>query len=176
MKIGGAGLLLLLTAILAAPVLSKRPSLPGQAGHLCVGDRAASLCLKNGWEVGTVAGAWDGSLLVATRTNPERVSQIDALYQEVLGRPADLEGLRTYAHALDQGWSVAEVREAIAESVEAEHRIRAIYREVLAREADHEGLTTYRDMLRKGWELREVRNALSDSDEARQRQSYNEII
>jgi hypothetical protein len=110
--------------------------------------------------------------------NPALVNQVELLYQDVLGRSADQEGLQTYANALEQGWSVKQVREAIAESDEAEHHIRTIYREVLAREVDYEGLITYREMLRKGWELREVRNAVSTSDEARQRQlsSANKII
>ncbi len=52
---------------------------------------------------------------------PRRV-EIDQIYREVLGRPADLDGLRTYQARFDEGWSLGQIRNDIANSAEARSR------------------------------------------------------
>ncbi|MGQ9866760.1 MAG: hypothetical protein ACUVSQ_10855 [Pseudanabaenaceae cyanobacterium] len=49
-------------------------------------------------------------------------AEIDPIYREVLGRPADWDGLRTYQARLDEGWSLSQIRNDIANSTEARSR------------------------------------------------------
>jgi|GEM_PF-2147518 len=153
---------------LATLVAASTIALPSQAAGLCIGNRQQSVCLEQGAQNIAVAGAWDESLL-ATGIDPGQVAEVDRLYQSILGRPADMAGLRTYVRALEQGWSIRKVRWAIANSAEAQVAIHRIYREVLDREADNEGLSTYRDRLERGWELNRVRNDIDASYEAQTR-------
>ncbi|XGV87771.1 MAG: DUF4214 domain-containing protein [Limnothrix sp. BL-A-16] len=157
-----------LSTVLATTLAASAIALPSQASSLCVGNRQQSLCLDSGAQYVSVAGAWDESLL-ATGIDPGHAAEVDRLYQSVLGRPADLAGLRTYVRALEQGWSVRKVRWAIANSAEAQVAIHRIYREVLDRAADDEGLDTYRDRLERGWELSRVRTDIGSSYEAQSR-------
>ncbi|MFQ3680297.1 MAG: hypothetical protein SNJ60_07310 [Pseudanabaenaceae cyanobacterium] len=48
--------------------------------------------------------------------------EIDRIYREVLGRPADLDGLRTYQSRFDEGWTLGQIRQDIANSAEARSR------------------------------------------------------
>lgn len=96
---------------------------------------------------------------------------IDDLYREVLGRPADSSGLRTYVRRVeDDGWSLDRVRRDLAESRELDQAIDRAYREILGRPADDRGLRTYRDRVRNnGWSMDRVRQDLANSSEARNR-------
>lgn len=96
---------------------------------------------------------------------------IDDLYREVLGRPADSSGLRTYVRRVeDDGWSLERVRRDLAESSELDQAIDRAYREILGRPADNSGLRTYRDRVRNnGWSMDRVRQDLANSSEARNR-------
>lgn len=157
-----------LSTTLATLVAASAVALPAQASNLCMGDLEQFVCLENAAQHVEIAGAWNESLL-AMGLDPGKAAEVDRLYQSVLGRPADLDGLRTYTRALEQGWSLRKVRWAIANSTEAQVAIHRIYREVLDREADNEGLRTYRDRLEQGWELDRVRNDINASYEAQSR-------
>ncbi|TAD78248.1 MAG: DUF4214 domain-containing protein [Oscillatoriales cyanobacterium] len=157
-----------LCTTLAALLATSAVALPAQAGNLCMGDLEQFVCLENADQHVEIAGAWNESLL-AMGLDPGQAAEVDRLYQSILGRPADLDGLRTYTRALGQGWSLHKVRWAIANSSEAQVAIHRIYREVLDREADNEGLNTYRDRLERGWELNRVRNDINASYEAQSR-------
>jgi hypothetical protein len=95
---------------------------------------------------------------------------IDDLYREVLGRPADSSGLRTYVRRVeDDGWNLDRVRRDLAESSELDQAIDRAYREILGRPADSRGLRTYGDRVRNGWSMDRVRQDLANSSEARNR-------
>ena len=155
----------ILATMTAAIALS---SAPAQAGNLCIGDLSASVCLEGGADDLSAAIGWDDTERLA-QLNPQQIVAIQNLYRSLLGREADQEGLRTYGLAVASGWSMDKVREALAESREAEHAIHQLYREVLARSADEDGIKTYRAMMERGWGLHRIRRDLAASREAQAR-------
>ncbi len=70
---------------------------------------------------GAMPGAGPFPVVVPRRLYDARV-EIDQIYREVLGRPADLDGLRTYQARFDEGWSLGQIRNDIANSAEARSR------------------------------------------------------
>ncbi len=72
---------------------------------------------------GVVPGVGQGQFpVVAPRRFYDARAEIDQIYREVLGRPADLDGLRTYQSRFDEGWSLGQIRHDIANSAEARSR------------------------------------------------------
>jgi Domain of unknown function (DUF4214) len=111
---------------------------------------------------------------------PERI--IRRAYQDILGRDPDAEGLRTYrSKMIDEGWTEADVRNALRQSDEyargsatsfrtssADRIIRRAYQDILGREPDADGLATYRrNIIERGWDEQDVRTALRKSPERR---------
>jgi hypothetical protein len=94
---------------------------------------------------------------------------VDRLYQDILGRPVDRDGLRTYADRIQRGGSLGELRRELARSPEGEQALNRLYQEVLGRTIDGGGYKTYRRRLEQDWSLRDVRRDISNSDEARNR-------
>ena len=66
-----------------------------QINQLCIGNSSESVCLENGWNYGSVSGAWDEAEGVIASFSAGDVALINHLYQEMLGRDADPEGLET---------------------------------------------------------------------------------
>jgi hypothetical protein len=90
--------------------------------------------------------------------------RIDRVYREVLGRPADRDGLRTYVNRVrDRNWSLERVRNELAGSREAESAIDRAYQEILGRNADRNGLRTYVRRLQSGWSIQRIREDLMNS-------------
>jgi hypothetical protein len=98
---------------------------------------------------------------------------VQRAYREVLDRPADPEGLRTYANRLiHEGWSEHQMiqhlqRSSEARGVNADEAIRKAYREVLGRDPDANGLAHYRAKWRDGWTQGQIRDDLRRSHEGR---------
>ncbi|MGD1936480.1 MAG: DUF4214 domain-containing protein [Cyanophyceae cyanobacterium] len=138
-----------------------------QHNQLCVGNSLESLCLENGWDYGSVSGAWDEAEGVIASFSKGDVALVNYLYQEMLGRDADPEGLETYVEALQRGWSVDKIREEIANSHETRQLLQQLYQEIFSRDVDEAGLDTYRNLLQQGWGLRRVRKDLIASPEAK---------
>ncbi len=134
---------------------------------LCVGNSLESLCLENGWNYGSVSGAWDEAEGIIASFSYGDVALINNLYHELLGRGADPEGLETYVEALQRGWSVDKIREEIANSHETRQLLQQLYQEIFNRDVDEAGLNTYRNLLQQGWGLRRVRKDLIASPEAK---------
>src|SRR5438045_4885674 len=94
-------------------------------------------------------------------------------YREVLNRPPDPEGLRTYRDRLMfEGWTERQIVEQLQRSGEArgvnpDESIRQIYREVLGRDPDANGLAHYRAKWRDGWTQGQIRADLQRSAEGR---------
>ncbi len=95
--------------------------------------------------------------------------KLDDIYKDVLGRNIGRDGLRTYVRRLEQGWSLAQVREDVADSREAETALDQVYRRILGRSIDPAGFKTYRRKLARGSSLRDVARDLQKSKEARNR-------
>jgi hypothetical protein len=95
--------------------------------------------------------------------------ELNQIYWQVLGRPIDASGFRTYSERVKDGKSLEWVRDDIARSREANTAVNRVYRQVLGRDADPSGLDTYTEQLEDGWSLREVRRDVIRSDEARDR-------
>lgn len=93
--------------------------------------------------------------------------QINEVYQDILGRRADRNGLNTYGRKLQSGWRLDRVRQDLANSDEARDRLNDIYRRILNRDIDSGGLKTYRRRLADDWSLIDVEQDVRQSDEAR---------
>ena len=102
-------------------------------------------------------------------------------YREVLNRPADRDGLRTYTERLiHDGWSERQIVEQLqrsreARGVNADEAIAQAYREVLGREPDPQGLASYRAKWRDGWTQGQIRDDLRRSVEGRNNYIRNVI-
>jgi hypothetical protein len=98
---------------------------------------------------------------------------VQRAYREVLNRPADPEGLRTYRdRVMYEGWSERQLiehlqRSSEARGVNADEAIRRAYREVLGRDPDGNGLAHYRSKWRDGWTQGQIRDDLRRSHEGR---------
>jgi hypothetical protein len=98
---------------------------------------------------------------------------VQRAFRDVLNRPADPEGLRTYVYRLmNDGWSERQVIEQLqrsdeARSINPDQAITRIYREVLGRDPDPSGLATYRARWRDGWTQGQIRDDLRRSAEGR---------
>lgn len=98
---------------------------------------------------------------------------VQRAYREVLNRPADPEGLRTYRDRLmHEGWSERQIVEQLqrsgeARGVNADEAIRSAYRDVLGRDPDANGLAHYRAKWRDGWTQGQIRDDLRRSHEGR---------
>lgn len=95
--------------------------------------------------------------------------EINQIYQEVLGRNVDREGIRIWTRAAEDGKSLDDIRQEIARTPEARNKINQIYQEVLGRDADPGGLQTWIGALEDGKSLNDVRRAIENTEEARLR-------
>jgi len=100
---------------------------------------------------------------------------VQRAFREVLDRPADPEGLRTYRDRLmHQGWTEQRIVEQLQRSSEArainpDEAITRMYREILGREPDPGGLANYKAKWRDGWTQGQIRADLRRSEEYRQK-------
>ena len=91
---------------------------------------------------------------------------VDALYQDLLHRPADQAGAEAWTRALSQGSSRDAVALAILLSPEAEQTtIDGWYRDYLWRPADAAGLQAFTTALQQGMTPDQVRALILASDE-----------
>ncbi|HYC70980.1 MAG TPA: hypothetical protein VEB66_07235 [Opitutaceae bacterium] len=115
-----------------------------------------------------------------SRRGPDRPVDADAIvrraYEDVLGRPADPEGLRHFRSlVIDQGWTERMVRDHLRGSAEyrgagVEKIIARAYQDLLGRDPDPAGLAAYkRQMLERNWSEQELRDAIRQSPEYRNR-------
>jgi hypothetical protein len=111
---------------------------------------------------------------VRPRLTPRQADEIvQHAYVDVLNRPADSEGLRTYRERiLREGWSERQIVEALQRSAEARNTnadvaITRMYREVLGRDPDAGGLNHYRQLWREGWTQGRIRDDMRRSPEGR---------
>ncbi len=100
-------------------------------------------------------------------------AMITQAFREVLRRPPDPAGLRTYRErVINDGWTERDVIRQLQRSDEARGidpttAITQIYREVLGRDPDPNGLAHYRAKWRDGWTQGQIRDDLRRSHEGR---------
>jgi hypothetical protein len=82
---------------------------------------------------------------------------MEAIYQAVLGRAMDDSGWQTHAALLAQGWTLGQVRNAIAHSPEASNNLKALYQAVWGRPIDAAYLDYYTFLLSTDGTLVDVR-------------------
>jgi hypothetical protein len=99
----------------------------------------------------------------------DKALQIISIYQEILNRKADIEGLKGWLNFMANGASLSEVRRGIATSQEAGLTVNGIYQQVLGRDADPEGLNGWLNFMANGASLSEVRRGIETSPEAQNR-------
>lgn len=121
------------------------------------------------------------AVVVVPRPPPPRqivdLRAVDAMitqaFREVLRRPPDPAGLRTYRErVINDGWTERDVIRQLQRSDEARGidpttAITQIYREVLGRDPDPNGLAHYRAKWRDGWTQGQIRDDLRRSHEGR---------
>ena len=96
---------------------------------------------------------------------------VQRAYREVLNRPADPDGLRTYMNRLMfEGWTEKQMIEQLqrgseARGTNADEAINKAFNEVLGRNADANGLAHYRAKWRDGWTQGQIREDLRRSAE-----------
>ncbi len=96
-------------------------------------------------------------------TNP-RYNDLNRIYQEILGRTIDPDGLTHYSAKLDKkGWSLDKVRQDIAKSDEGRRvAINRSFREIVRRDATVAEADLYLGkMKKKNWNLDRVRREIS---------------
>jgi Ca2+-binding RTX toxin-like protein/pimeloyl-ACP methyl ester carboxylesterase len=93
-------------------------------------------------------------------------SLIANLYENVLGRSFDPGGMQTWTDALSRGWTLGQVRNAFAYSVEAQNLITKLYKDIFERTNVGSGMQTWTNALASGWTVTQVRNAIAHSTEA----------
>jgi hypothetical protein len=104
--------------------------------------------------------------------------QVNEVYREVLGRDADPSGISTYTAMLTSGRSVAEVRQIVAQSPEAQGYLNGLYHQVFDRDIDPSGQSTYTTQLADGWNLNTVEQTIAQSPEAQEHlnQIYLQVL
>lgn len=124
----------------------------------------------------------DGTLSFETGqavwTNDEATMAVARLYQAVLGRVPDLNGLEHYRTAVDQGYDLMHFTRVMIESPEFIARfgslsnqqfVEQIYRFVLGRDGDTAGVAAYTSALSQGYTRADVVLVFSESPENRVR-------
>jgi len=111
--------------------------------------------------------------------DPDRI--VRRAYQDILEREPDATGMRIYrSHILDDGWTEAQVREALRNSPEyreknamtpakAQEVVRRAYLAVLKREPDPASRPYVDKVLRDHWTQQDVERELRKSPEYRQK-------
>lgn len=112
-------------------------------------------------------------------------AMINRAFRQVLNRPADPDGMRTYLHRLmNEGWTERQMIEQLQRSSEArgtnaDEAINKAFREVLGRDADPNGLAHYRAKWRNGWTQGQIREDLRRSQEGARAtviRAYREVL
>ena len=93
-------------------------------------------------------------------------SQINGVYESVLGRAADTGGLAWGLNSVAAGVSMTTIAQELAASQEAANNINSVYEQVLNRSVDPTGLTMGQTILASGGGLAGLRSALAQSAEA----------
>jgi hypothetical protein len=125
-------------------------------------------------------GSRPGGLPGRPAADPDRI--VRRAYQDILEREPDPTGLRIYrSHIIDDGWTEAEVREALRNSPEyrekstmtytkAQDVVRRAYLSVLKREPDPASRPYVDKVFRDHWSQQDVERELRKSPEYRNKQ------
>lgn len=99
--------------------------------------------------------------------NATQESRNDALtndmYQKVLGRNADVGGLKHWSGVMDKGMTSGQLSDQL--SLSPENQINKAYRDLLGRNPDFDGQNFFTDQMNKGLRPDQLRNALTQSPE-----------
>jgi hypothetical protein len=129
---------------------------------------------RAGWVGALVAGASETDVELAFLNSPEYLAQhvsdsafVDALYADVLGRPADADGSAGWIHALESGMSREAAALQILTSAEADRRaIDGFYTSFLHRPGDAVGEQGWLGLVQSGrGSLEVVAESILASDE-----------
>ena len=144
-------------------------------------DRISSVRVRSGPGYGNTQGFGGGSSVIRERSPQDVDGMVRRAYRDLLEREPDSAGLRLYRnHIVEDGWSEAQVREAIRSSAEyrqkstmtrarAEEIVRSAYVSVLGREPDSGSGGYVNRVMREGWTRQDVERELRKSAEYRSR-------
>lgn len=107
----------------------------------------------------------------------EDKTQINSLYQSILGRDGDKAGLDKYLNDMDAGASIDAVRSGILKTDEykgiATTAIQEMYQTILGRAADPQSLNFYVSTAQEGTSLEDIRIQIQNSAEAQVTRAQN---
>jgi hypothetical protein len=103
---------------------------------------------------------------------------VTEIYREVLARNPDPAGLSTYTQEVANGTSIAQVRQMIALSPEAQNDLNGLYHQIFDRAIDPSGDGTYTSFLANGGSLNAVEVMLAQSPETQNNlnQIYQQVL
>jgi hypothetical protein len=161
MKISNFGSLASLTAIITLVAIAPE----AQAQRTCILDNQNRVICGRLYDPNNPG--FDDGFNNGLNRRGEVERSIDSIYQDVLGRSADINGLRAYSdRVLRNSWSYDRVRQELARSSEARSAINQVYVQILRRNADPSGMNVYLRELQNGRSLDWIRQQLASSDEA----------
>jgi hypothetical protein len=92
--------------------------------------------------------------------------EIEQLYDKILGRKSDPEGLAAWQKALDTGTPLADIERMFKDSQEARtNTVKQIYNEQLGREAEPEGLANWLKVYNSGQTADQISKAIATAKE-----------
>jgi hypothetical protein len=105
-------------------------------------------------------------------------AEVTEIYREVLARNPDPAGLSTYTQEVANGTSIAQVRQMIALSPEAQNDLNGLYHQIFDRAIDPSGDGTYTSFLANGGSLNAVEVMLAQSPETQNNlnQIYQQVL
>jgi uncharacterized protein YjbI with pentapeptide repeats len=103
------------------------------------------------------------------QTTQRYESEIRSIYEQVTNQQLSNRDLQQYVQELGRGESIANIRNTMARSPEAQAALNALYKRVFDRNIDPSGLKTWTEYMGRGRSLSDVYRELSQSQEARDR-------
>ena len=107
-----------------------------------------------------------GSSGASYANSAQAAADIGALYQSVLGRAVDPNGLAASQAYLASGASLGALRTAVAYGAEAQNDLNRIFKQILGRPLDANGLAAAQSYLANGGSMASYRTSVAGSPEA----------
>ncbi|MBD2743794.1 DUF4214 domain-containing protein [Coleofasciculus sp. FACHB-1120] len=105
--------------------------------------------------------------------SPKAQIMLHKIYQQILKRNADSDGINYYTNRLTEGWTWKQIRAHIAASEEANYIINQNYQQLLNRNATPNELNFYTEYFAKGWTWKQIRDHITASDDTMNSKNMN---
>lgn len=156
---------------LSPPTVAARPSTLSSSSATAVSATLTGLMPGTTYFYRVVAASSSetvaGQTVEFTAASSPHQKYVTAVYEDVLGRAPDPDGLAYWASLLDQGTAISSVADSIAHSAEyyANFVIKPAYHTLLGRAADDAGLAYWTQQMQNGLTDQELEAGFVASDE-----------